>query len=308
MNYTIDLHTHTLVSDGFTTPVAAIDELSAAGIKKLVLTDHNSIHGNYEKIRAYAASRGVEMPLAGLEASVTYYRDERPFFGFHMLVYGTPERIRNEKLLRILSRVNEVPNAEAIRDLERLEAQGTGITFDDLFTLDRDTAPAEKMMKNADGYVSTRLAEIFGITPDEVKEKYGVGLGPEWGDDVNIRPDVREVIEIAHEAGLVCVMAHPFWVDLIDEITDEKEFYSMLSESIRDLRSFGLDGLEASHLTSKHEGQTEYLRSLAAELGMITTGGSDYHGEPGGWGSDLGTYGVCEEELEKLVSLCEKKQ
>ncbi|MCQ2457055.1 MAG: hypothetical protein MJ096_06855, partial [Clostridia bacterium] len=136
----------------------------------------------------------------------------------------------------------------------------------------------------------------------------GVGLGPEWGDDVNIRPDVREVIEIAHEAGLVCVMAHPFWVDLVRQSTDEKEIYSMLSESIRDLRSFGLDGLEASHLTSKHEGQTEYLRALAAELGMITTGGSDYHGEPGGWGSDLGTYGVCEEELEKLVSLCEKKQ
>ena len=307
MKHTIDLHTHTLVSDGFTSPVEAIDELAAAGIKKLVLTDHNSIHGNFDKIKAYAASRGVDLPLAGLEASVTYYRDACPFFNFHMLVYGTPDNINNEEFLRVVSRVNEVPNAWAMRDLERLEAQGTGITFDDLFTLDADVAPAEKMMKNADGYVSTRLGRLLGITPEEVKEKYGVGLGPEWGDDTGVRPDVREVISAAHKAGLVCVMAHPFWVDLMDEITDEKEFYSMLADSIRDLRSFGLDGLEASHLTSKHEGQSEFLRALASELGMITTGGSDYHGEPGGWGSDLGTYGVSEEELEKLVSLCEKK-
>ena len=73
----------------------------------------------------------------------------------------------------------------------------------------------------------------------------------------------HEAVEVIYEAGGIPVFAHPFDVDIAEEVTKE-------------LMHHGLRGLEAYH--RKHSpAMVEYFSTLAEKLGLIVTGGSDFH-------------------------------
>ena len=75
---------------------------------------------------------------------------------------------------------------------------------------------------------------------------------------------------------------------------------------IRDLAAEGLDGLEACHREVIDAGETDHIKSLADELGLITTGGSDYHGDTERI-NDLGIFGTTEDKLHTLIERIRKK-
>ena len=75
---------------------------------------------------------------------------------------------------------------------------------------------------------------------------------------------------------------------------------------IRDLAAEGLDGLEVSHREVIDAGETEHVKSLADELGLITTGGSDYHDDKERR-NDLGVFGTSEDELAILMEKIREK-
>ena len=81
-------------------------------------------------------------------------------------------------------------------------------------------------------------------------------------------PTIAESIEAIHDAGGVAVWAHPFW-----DISDPPE----VLKAIDRFRGWGLDGVECFYATHTRE-QTELLADRCAELGLLTTGSSDFHG------------------------------
>jgi 3',5'-nucleoside bisphosphate phosphatase len=82
------------------------------------------------------------------------------------------------------------------------------------------------------------------------------------------KPTVAQAIEAIHAAGGVSVWAHPFW-----DVSDAQEVLTMIDRFI----ALGIDGVEAFYLTHTRE-QTELLAARCAELGVLSTGSSDFHG------------------------------
>ena len=81
-------------------------------------------------------------------------------------------------------------------------------------------------------------------------------------------PTVSEAIDAIHAAGGVAVWAHPFW-----DVTEPDEALAMIDR----FRDLGIDGIEAFYVTHTRE-QTELLAARCAELDLLSTGSSDFHG------------------------------
>jgi len=103
-------------------------------------------------------------------------------------------------------------------------------------------------------------------------------------------PDTAEAIELLHQAGGVVVLAHP-WV-------------SGVTESIPVLKEQGLDGVEVHH-PDHRQSQVDKLKHQAAELDLLITGGSDFHGQPGrcpAIGGEPVTIEICDRLKEAIAN------
>lgn len=301
--YSIDLHMHSQLSDGKATPVEVVDKAAEVGLRKIVLCDHNAVHPNYAKLREYAAAKGVELPFMGCEVSTTFFYDRTPAACFHMLVYGTDERMRNPEFLAAVSRFDEERNKIALRELRRLVMAGAPITYEDAFIFDRDIAPFEKACKHSEGHLFKCVAKNLGITVEEARarykdceETYFYGKFG-WLRQLSVMPDACELITLARKLGLVTVVAHPTWMDCPFILGDDPTF-EQRADMIRIMRDHGLFGIETCHEMLDAEARAQY-EALADELGLVTTGGSDYHAEED-YGRHLTEYGASAENFARL--------
>lgn len=307
MKYTTDLHVHSSISDGIMSPVEVVDTMARLGINRMIFADHNSLHDSPDKLREYAASAGVEIPFSGCEASVGYYENGTMTMKFHMLVYGEDEAIRNPEFIELISRVDKEPNKRLLEDYNKIKETGeVELTWEDLFILDKDVAPTEKKMKYAENYLLKRVAASLGITVDEARKKFPPSVSVNCGgfDDYasfTVRPDAKEVIRTARKLGLVTVIAHPMWIDGANDEEEAKMTVERNMAVVDDIVKCGLDGIEVCHKVNAEK--FDMLRKFAREHGVITTGGSDFHGELEGYGAEITTYGATDEEFEALADL-----
>ena len=311
--YTIDLHMHTMLSDGKESPVETINTAKGFGLTKLVMTDHNTLHPNMDKLRAYAASQGIEIPFSGCEASVAYYNEKGDIEAtFHMLVYGEDDLIRDSRFIEAVGHYNDPYNEETMRELKRFNDAGYELSFEEAFLYDCDIAPMEKHDKGSERHLIKCLAKKLGRPYSEVEaevehlhtpREYN---GRSWLYQIALMPDAKELIGLCRSLGLVTIMAHPQWIEHAPYASNTDWLpCERAMEIIRDLHACGLDGLEASHQMN-FDSFPETLRSMAAELGMLTTGGSDYHAEED-YGQHVTEYGVTEEEFARLESLVHER-
>ena len=304
--YSIDLHMHSQLSDGKETPVEVVNKAAEVGLKKIVLCDHNVVHPNYDKLRTYAETKGVELPFMGCEATVAFFYDRTPAASFHMLVYGEDDLIKSPEFTAAVGRFDEFQNKTAMRELRKLVIAGAPISYEDAFIFDRDIAPFEKAEKYTEGHLFKCVAKNLGVTEDEARAKYKDceetyfygKFG--WLHQLSVMPDACELIALARRLGLVTVVAHPTWMDCPFLIGEELTF-DQKADMIRIMRDCGLDGIETCHEMLNAEERAQY-EALADELGLITTGGSDYHAEED-YGRHLTEYGASEEKFAALAAL-----
>ena len=311
--YSIDLHMHSTISDGRESPVEVIHTAERVGLKKICLTDHDCIHTNYDKLREYAKTRGVEvLPFMGCEVNTMYFEGEKPLLTVHMLVFGKDENMRDERFISMINKYFSHTNEIALRQFERLPEIDVDLSYDDVFLLDPDIAPVYKNDMYSASHVMKCAAAKLGVPADELRGKYP-DLFPYNYPSRSVylkriadMPDTVELIELANKLGLVTVMAHPSWIEEFWECDKHLRTNERAEAIVRDLAKFGLDGLEVSHQEVDADGATELMYSLADELGLITTGGSDYHAQPN-YGYHLTEYGATEEELQILTAKIEEK-
>lgn len=255
----IDLHTHTVVSDGTLTPAQLVQLAAKKGLAAIAITDHDHL-GGLDEARREGAARGVEI-VAGVELSVAHGAAA----DVHLLGY-----LVDPDEPRLAARLAEFRTVRAARGrliVEKLQALGVDIRVEDL--------PAAESVGRP--HVARALVDKRIVA--SVSEAFERWLGdgrPAYVPKAKL--DAREAIDLVHGAGGLAVLAHP------GLLPDEHRY-----SSVRKLAALGLDGVEVEH--SRHASEERRrLRALAKELDLVVTGGSDFHGEnkPG---VDLG-YGV----------------
>lgn len=143
--------------------------------------------------------------------------------------------------------------------------------------------------------LANAISECCGVTPEEAKTRYL----PKMPDEERYRQylDTSEMIALAHQNGCVAVLAHPGWIRpySVQQQLDEEDLWL----AITDLAWQGLDGVEISHRLNSFS-MREKLFRLSVGLGLISTGGSDFHGKPRcAWRVN----GTTEENLTRLMEL-----
>jgi predicted metal-dependent phosphoesterase TrpH len=241
----IELQSHSTVSDGQLEPAQVVERAAEAGVTTLALTDHDAIAGVPAAVEA-AGRLGIELVPAIEMSCVHEYAEDLHICGYW---------IDLEKIEPACVRAQEERRNRAGEIVENLRGFGFELTLED----------AIREAGGADSIGRPHIARAAGATGDlgPFFEEY---LVPGAKAFVPRRwPDAAQAIAIIHEAGGVAVIAHPYWdISAPGEVDDL-------------IRSLGADGVETFYPTHSEE-QTKHLLELCAELDLIPTASSDYHG------------------------------
>ena len=268
--YAIDLHTHSLRSDGALPPSDLVKRAAARGVKIQALSDHDTLVGVAE-----AAATGRELGVRIIPA--TELNTESEWGDAHVLGYFIdPADSELEARLRWL-RENRGKRIELM--VGKLNALGYAVELARVLEIAQGGALGRPHLAQAlfeKGYVAS-YDEAFDtlIAKDSPAYVARVGLDP------------FEAVALVRKHGGVPSLAHPGTVLGLDELLPK-------------LVAVGLAGIEAYYAAHSPE-MTVRCLALAREFDLVPTGGSDFHGR-GEHGADLGAAFVPPETIEHLES------
>jgi predicted metal-dependent phosphoesterase TrpH len=259
---TFELQSHSTYSDGELSPTAVVKAAAEAGVEFLALTDHDTVDGVTEAERA-AKMLGLRF-ASGVEISVIdpgaqdlhicgYLID--PAYAALGEQLRRSRADREQRADRMATALTELGWAIDHQYLDARKAAGQTVGRPHL---------AEAVVAHPDN--ATRLAQHGLENPSAFLVAYLIEGRPAFRE--RLAPTVTEAIDLIHAAGGLAVWAHPFW-----DIDAGPEVLSTLNRFV----AAGLDGVEVFYVTHTRE-QTELLVDRCAELGLLTTGSSDFHG------------------------------
>ncbi len=260
-----DLQSHSTQSDGALAAAEVVGRAAEAGVELLALSDHDTVSGVSEAIDA-GERLGVRIvpavEISSIDATAQTPRE------LHILGYLIDHT--DPAFAATLADFLADRERRTLRMADALREQG----------LELDDAAISERVRAGQPIGRPHLAEAVLGAPANASR-----LQSENIDDVGslIRgyliegrpafrlretPTVAEAIEAIHAAGGVAIWAHPFW-----DVSDADETIAMIDR----FRGLGIDGVEAFYVTHTRE-QTELLARRCDELGLLSTGSSDYHG------------------------------
>ena len=270
MAATIDLHLHTLASDGRLTPTELIQLVAKQGLETVSITDHDTTEGLAEAYEAAKEFPGLRI-IPGIEMSADIPGDEVHILGY-FLRYEDPDF--QAKLLEF--RRGRVERAQMM--VEKLDALGVHIKWERVQHFAGDGAVGRP-------HIALAMVEAgYCKEPKDAFDEYLGRNGLAYAERAKMTPS--EGVEMIKKVGGVPVLAHP-------------TFMNDMEAGISSLKQVGLLGMEVYY--ARYDDDTvRHLARLAREYDLIPCGGSDYHGL-GNSGEPLpGALGPPEETIRLL--------
>lgn len=252
-NY-IDLHTHSTASDGQYTPSELIVMAKQLDLKAIAITDHDTIDGLAE---AQSVAKKLDVRfIPGIEINTKF-----PGVGGHFHILGYGFDLNNENLKAFCADLLVKRQEKAERVFSFLAKHGVCPSKGRVYAL------ANQNNVGRPHFARAMVEEGFVSSTKEAFDKY---LDTDDFNQIkNEKPHPKQAIAQIMAAGGIAVLAHPSQLKLNN--------YS-LKGLIQELKSYGLEGLECYYSTNNQEQTHDYI-SLAQELDLYVTGGSDFHGE-----------------------------
>ncbi len=268
--FSVDLQLHSTASDGTETPTDLVAHAAARGLRVIALTDHDSVLGVKEAMAA-AEALGIWL-LPTLEFS-TRREPERDFQDINILAYGIDPD--HPTLVDVIQQVIASRVEQKVRQVERLQSYGVDVPVDEVLAAaagvpGRIHIAQVALARNPDRFSS--LKEVF--------DQYLAAEAPNSTivtRSFSLR--VEDAINVTHAAGGIAVLAHPgSYTNVVD-----------VDGAVRRMVAAGVDGIEVNYTYAQNRGHRgasiegvaaviAHFGALADELGLLRTGGSDYHG------------------------------
>jgi predicted metal-dependent phosphoesterase TrpH len=249
---TIDLHTHTVFSDGTFRPAETIALALERGLTAVSISDHDSTEGLAE---AFEAADGTTLEVVpGVEFSTVH--DGR---GIHMLAYWMD--VEDQEFQAELTRLRDDRFRRGERMVEKLIELGHPVTFERV----REIAEGKNIVRP---HIAQALVEA-GVIPT-IEDAFTPELIKDGGRAYVEKHalDPVDALALIKRAGGLAVIAHPGL---------HREGLGVPDQLIEQLAAAGLDGIEAAHSDHTPDAEAKY-RAMAAALGVVATGSSDCHG------------------------------
>lgn len=283
----IDLHTHSNVSDGSEVPARIPELAAAAGCSAVALTDHDSLAGLAEAA-ASATRVGVEL-VPGCEVSCVKPQmsgDARVSGSVHVLCYFVEDG--DGPLQDELRALRDDRRRRNMALIDRLSELGVPVSWDEVV--------AEAGGEAGVGRPHFARVLVRHGAAEDVQDAFDRWLadgGPAYVPKARLQ--AAEVTRLARASGGVSVLAHPLSLGLPP---------AALESLVRELADAGLTGMEATYGAYGTDDR-RLLGAMAGRLGLVASGGSDFHGtfKPGlSVGTGTGDLKVPDSALEELAA------
>jgi predicted metal-dependent phosphoesterase TrpH len=242
-----DLHIHSDWSDGLASPARIAREIARSDLKFTSLTDHNTV-GGLPELHAHLQGSGVVM-VNGVELSSSLPETGQ----LHVLGYGIDGDC--QPLRQAMKRILGWKREQLRRILRTLREQNVAVQEEELLS-----GEAQRYVGRLD---LARLLVQKGYTRS-TGQAFARYLGREGSAYYPARTfEPAECIRLIHAAGGLAVLAHPTPAEL--------------DACVEKLAAAGLDGIEAYRPGAAGHAEL-YAEEVAKSLGLLVTGGSDWHG------------------------------
>ncbi len=253
---TIDLHTHSTFSDGTFTPEELINLAKKQQLKAIALTDHDTVGGVPTFLEAAKNAESDIIAVPGVEISSTLFNREIHIVGLFIDYH-------NDFLLDFLTQQRIARHERNVKIIRKLQLKGYDISLEEL---------QEKVSSDAIGrpHIAAALIEKkYFAEPQEIFDSLLRRGRPCF--EPRPLPSAEAAIDCIHQANGIAVWAHPVYQPRRGQRHQTRKL-------AKKLQAFGLDGIEAFY-TVYNDHQQQMMQSIAEELGLLESGGSDFHGK-----------------------------
>ena len=272
-----DLHMHTTYSDGRLTPEELVAAAKDAGLRYMAITDHDTVGGIghlYETGMYPCKSIRI---IPGIEFSAHHPLREIHILGYNIDIFYGP----------LVDKLNDITEARWTRFSEmvaKLQQLGYDVSETEVLTL----AGASKSISRS--HIGRVLVKK-GYFPS-IREAFDALLAKGQPAYVpHYRLEVREIVDLVKAAGGTPVLAHP-------KLVGDDALVERICQS-------GIEGLECFYPRHKEEDTQRYL-AMADRYGLLVSGGSDYHGFPTRYPTELGVFTIEDQWAEKFYRPVQK--
>ena len=292
MERRIDLHMHSIISDGSLTPKEIIDEAVKNNVDTISITDHDSIEAYTKELFEYAKSNNINL-IKGVEIST------QKKVGVHVLVYNID--LNNKELIDTLYKLRNARHIYLHDVSKKLIELGYKINVEELDKIDSVTKAhiADDIVKNNDN--KDLLLKEFGHIPDrgEFIETIMNERCPAYVPKITVSP--KEAAEVIRKAGGKAVLAHPVGFKYEDDL-EIKDVQKIVDD-------MNPDGIEANYLYvdryNNRIDEVDKWREFAKKNNKFTTVGSDFH-KKDGYKPEIGFVNwdidISNQELEEIIN------
>jgi predicted metal-dependent phosphoesterase TrpH len=262
-----DLQSHSTRSDGTLEPAEVVAAAARAGVELLALSDHDTLAGVEEALRA-GAEHGVAVVPAIEISAIDDGGEHGTPRELHILGYlvDHTDAAFNTTLAGFLAD-REQRTLRMARNLRKLGLQLDEAAIDARVSAGEPIGRphlAEAALSHPANAERLREEQIDDI--GSFIKSYLIEGRPAFA--LRVTPTVAEAVQAIHATGGVAIWAHPFW-----DVDDPEEVLATIDR----FRALGIDGVEAFYVTHTRE-QTELLAARCEELELLSTGSADFHG------------------------------
>ena len=270
-----DLHVHTIFSDGIYHPREIVDKAVTKGLSAIAVTDHDCVEG-VQYALLHARKKDLEV-IPGIELSAFQGDREVHILGYFidinsLILTGTLDNMKENRKRRFAGMI------------DLLSKQGIEIPAD---------LAEKESEKGTVGRLNLARLLILNHSVNSIKAAFDRFLGV--GKSCYVPHEklyVSEAVEVIHSAGGCAVLAHPGTIDR--------------EQTVNEILSLGIDGLEVYHPGHRPHHEQKYL-AMAKRMGLISCGGSDFHGSEIAKGEpDIAARTVGSETVEELRNVSEQ--
>lgn len=251
----IDLHCHSFFSDGTFSPEEIVIKAKKRGLRAIALTDHDTIDG-LEAFQQSGQKYHIET-ITGIEFAAQYNRFSEQEIHIVGLGFSPTAKALTEQM-KLIVEARQIRNEKMIYALNQL---GFDISY-------------EQIQQNAAGNIITRahfanvlVQKNIVKNTKEAFEKYLSTNKPAYVQRQTLSPAL--CIQTIQKSGGVAVLAHPTLYHMD---------YNEIEILAKELKSYGLIAIETQYSSYSSE-QSRKITALADKLGLLYSGGSDFHGK-----------------------------
>ena len=246
----VDLHIHTVYSDGTYTPQAIVDTAVAAGLDAIAITDHDNVLA-YDIAQNYIKENNLNIEvLPGVEINTIKDNQEIHILGYFM-------NFEDKDFKKMLKSQQNARIAQTEKIVQLLNKKANiHVTFEQI-----NAYVAEGGSIGRPHIAKAIVAAGGALGVVQAYAKYINDESNVYVQRETISP--HDAVEIIYEAGGIPVLAHPCDIPDVEKL-------------VKELMNYGLRGIEAYH--RKHSAaMNEYYTTMAEKYNLIVTGGSDFH-------------------------------